>query len=81
MNTNLKVIIGYILVIAVILYVGANMLGLGPKEDPIYSDIIGYFENGEVETNTIERPHWIIDTEIPIFKGEDRQYIDKLIFI
>ena len=39
------------------------------------------FENGEVETNTIERPHWIIDTEIPIFKGEDRQYIDKLIFI
>lgn len=39
------------------------------------------FENGEVETTTIERPHWIIDTEIPIFKGEDRQYIDKLIFI
>ena len=39
------------------------------------------FENGEVETTTIERPHWLIDTEIPIFKGEDRQYIDKLIFI
>ena len=39
------------------------------------------FENGEVETNSIERPHWYIDNEIPIFKGEDRQYIDKLIFI
>lgn len=39
------------------------------------------FENGEVETTTIERPHWVIDTEIPVFKGEDRQYIDKLIFI
>lgn len=39
------------------------------------------FESGEVETTTIERPHWVIDTEIPIFKGEDRQYIDKLIFI
>ena len=38
-------------------------------------------ENGEVETWAIERPHWYIDTEIPIFKGEDRQYIDKLIFI
>ena len=38
-------------------------------------------ENGEVETTTIERPHWYIDTEIPIFKGEDRSYIDKLIFI
>ena len=24
---------------------------------------------------------WIIDTEIPIFKGEGREYIDKLVFI
>ena len=39
------------------------------------------FENGEVETNSIERPHWYIDNEIPIFKGEDRKYIDQLIFI
>lgn len=38
-------------------------------------------QDGEVTTTTIERPHWIIDTEIPIFKGEDRKYIDKLIFI
>lgn len=38
-------------------------------------------DNGEVETCSIERPHWYIDNEIPIFKGEDRQYIDKLIFI
>lgn len=38
-------------------------------------------ENGEVEINSIERPHWYIDNEIPIFKGEDRKYIDKLIFI
>ena len=27
----------------------------------------------------IERPHWIIDKEIPIFKGEGREYIEKLI--
>ena len=38
-------------------------------------------EDGEVTTTTIERPHWVIDTEIPIFKGEDRKYIDQLIFI
>ena len=38
-------------------------------------------ENGEVETTSIERPHWYIDNEIPIFKGEGRQYINKLIFI
>ena len=38
-------------------------------------------ENGEVETCSIERPHWYIDYEIPIFKNEGRNYIDKLIFI
>lgn len=38
-------------------------------------------EDGEVTTTTIERPHWVVDTEIPIFKGEGRRYIDKLIFI
>lgn len=27
------------------------------------------------------RTRWVIDTEIPIFKGEDREYIDKLIFV
>ena len=35
--------------------------------------------NGNVVTGTHERPHWVIDTEIPIFKGEGREYIDKLI--
>lgn len=29
----------------------------------------------------IEYPHWVIDTEIPIFKGEDREYIDRLVFV
>jgi len=24
---------------------------------------------------------WIIDTDIPIFKGESREYIDKLVFV
>jgi len=27
------------------------------------------------------RTRWIIDTEIPIFKGEDRKYIDDLVFV
>lgn len=27
------------------------------------------------------RTRWIIDREIPIFKGEDRNYIDKLIYV
>ncbi len=36
-------------------------------------------EAGNVTTGAIERPHWFIDNNIPIFKGEDREYIDKLI--
>ncbi len=38
-------------------------------------------EDGNVETTSIERPHWYIDTEIPIFKGEGRAYIDKLVCV
>lgn len=34
-----------------------------------------------IDENAIKRTEWIIDTEIPIFKGEDREYIDKLIYV
>ena len=44
-------------------------------------DSVTVCENGNVEIKPIERPNWIIDTEIPIFKGEDRKYIDKLVFV
>ncbi len=72
MNKNLKVIIGYVLVIAVILYVGANMLGLGPEEDPIYSDIISYFENGEVETFEISASNELKITLKEKIEGTDK---------
>lgn len=36
-------------------------------------------DDGEVKTWAAQRPHWIIDAEIPIFKGEGRKYIEKLI--
>ena len=32
-------------------------------------------ENGSLRT------HWIIDKESPMFKGEDRDYVDKLIYV
>ena len=38
-------------------------------------------EDKEKHVINIERPHWIIDNEIPIFRGEDRNYIDKLIYV
>ena len=34
-----------------------------------------------IDENAIKRTEWIIDTEIPIFKGEDRSYIDKLVYV
>ena len=35
----------------------------------------------EVETGSIQRPHWEIDLEIPIFKEEGRQYInDRILY-
>lgn len=36
-------------------------------------------DDGMVATGATERPHWYIDNNIPIFKGEAREYIDKLV--
>lgn len=38
------------------------------------------FEDEEALTG-VYRSSWIIDTDIPIFKGEGREYIDRLVFI
>lgn len=38
-------------------------------------------EEGKVTTGSHERPHWYIDNEIPMFKGADRNYVDKLILV
>ena len=35
--------------------------------------------DGTVNTWTIERPHWKIDLDIPMFKGINRKYINDLI--
>ena len=37
-------------------------------------------ENGNVKTGAAERPHWEIDENIPVFRGDDRYYIEKLIY-
>lgn len=38
------------------------------------------FEDEETLTG-VYRSSWIIDTDIPIFKGEGREYIDRLVFV
>lgn len=40
-----------------------------------------YEDTTEDESAFVVRTRWVVDTEIPIFKGEDREYIDKLIFV
>lgn len=37
-------------------------------------------DDGEIKSET-RRSHWFIDTEIPIFRGEGREYIDKLVYV
>mgnify|MGYP002612663039 FL=1 len=40
------------------------------------------FENSNPNGETcVERSCWIIDKEIPIFKGENREYIDRLVYV
>ncbi len=38
------------------------------------------YEDDEIEKG-IWRSKWVIDKDIPIFKGEGRKYIDKLVFV
>lgn len=35
----------------------------------------------ETEEESITRTQWVVDREIPIFKGEGREYIDKLVYV
>lgn len=39
------------------------------------------FTEEELEYEHVDRTPWIIDHEIPIFKGEDRAYVDALIYV
>lgn len=34
-----------------------------------------------IDENAIKRTEWIIDTDIPIFRNEGREYIDRLVFV
>lgn len=47
----------------------------------VKEDLTIEHEFGEPEIRTKETTKWIIDTEIPIFKGEDRKYIEDLIYV
>lgn len=54
------------------------------EENITENNSVEKMEFGEDRKKTvvnIERSHWIIDTDIPIFRNEGREYIDRLVFV
>lgn len=52
------------------------------KEEKSFIDDMLEYSFGNVKNNIIEQiSKWIIDTEMPILKGEDRAYVDDLVYI
>ena len=49
-------------------------------KETYYPDPKPGFENCDIDATTA-RTRWIVDQGIPIFKGEGREYIDKLVFV
>lgn len=49
-------------------------------KETYYPDPKPGFEDCDIDATTA-RTRWIVDKEIPIFKGEGREYIDKLVFV
>ena len=51
------------------------------KEYYFEERVVHNMQGSPDELEGVQRTRWIIDTEIPIFKNECREYIDKLIFV
>lgn len=49
------------------------------KEQSFIDDMIEYSFNNSKNSVVTQTTEWIIDTEMPILKGEGREYVDKLI--
>lgn len=50
----------------------------GEEYSKEYSNVLNRIGGGD---NDVKRTRWIIDIDIPIFKGEDRNYIEKLVMV
>lgn len=51
------------------------------KGDYFAERVVHNIHRSPYELEGIQRTRWVIDTEIPIFRNEGREYIDKLIFV
>lgn len=50
-------------------------------EESITLEDMKFGEPRKTNIITMQRSHWIIDKDIPIFKGEGREYIEKLVMV
>lgn len=50
----------------------------GEEYSEEYSEVLNRIGGGD---NDVKRSRWIIDKDIPIFKGEGRNYIEKLVMV
>ena len=51
------------------------------KRNKIVIESDGVMETVQLRDTSKSENEWIIDTDIPIFKGEGREYIDKLVYV
>ena len=49
-------------------------------KESYYPKSVSVYEDGEIDATSV-RTRWVIDNKIPIFRNEDRSYIDNLIFV
>lgn len=55
--------------------------GINWNDLPIYQQRGCCCIKEEYKNENIVRTHWVVDKEIPLFKEEGREYIDKLIYV
>ena len=54
---------------------------LETRRNKIVIESDGVMVTAQLRDTSKSENEWIIDTDIPIFKGEGREYVDRLVFI
>lgn len=55
--------------------------GINWNDFPVYQKRGSCVIRNESTSNGVSKGHWFIDKNIPIFKGEGREYIDRLVMV
>jgi len=80
MKGSLKTLIFYVVVIVAIFAVSVFFMGTKPENQPVYSDIITYFEKGEVTEFTVDHTN-ILEMKLKDGKTIEYQLRDTRMFM